>query len=173
MAEEIINRVEQSGLLSLDLEDFYLPGERVQYDISINLYQGMVLREKDFRADIKEFDWSIYQDKYVNITCTVDAIIPTWAYMLLISKIEPFAKYVIIGTALQLEQALFQKQLSNINPLDYTGAKVVVKGCSKFPVPLFAYGELTRLLLSHASSVMFGEPCSTVPVYKKPRTVVK
>lgn len=169
MAEEIVNRVEHSGLISFDLEDYYLHGDRLQYDISKDLYMGLVLKEKEFRASIKEFDWSIYQDKFVNITCTVDAIVPTWAYMLLISRIQPVANFVIIGSPEQLEQALFSKQLSTINPSDYTNAKLVVKGCSKFPVPLFAYGELTRMLLPYASSIMFGEPCSTVPVYRKPK----
>jgi len=169
MAEEIVNRIENAGLITFDLEDYYLHGERAQYDIGINLYQGLVLKENDFRTFIKEFDWSFYLNKYVNITCTADAIIPTWAYMLLISKIQPFAKHVIIGSSEQLEQALFNSQLSTINPNEYKDAKLVVKGCSKFPVPLYAYGELTRMLLPYASSIMFGEPCSTVPVYKKPK----
>lgn len=169
MAEEIINRVANSGLISFDLETLYVQGERLSYDLKDDLFQGLILREKDFRASVKEKDWSIYQNTFVNIYCSVDAIIPTWAYMLLISKISPFASAVIIGSSEDLEKYLFQNALNELDPESYKDARLVVKGCSKFPVPSFAYGELVRRLLPYATSIMYGEPCSTVPVYKKPK----
>lgn len=169
MPEEIINRVANSGLISFDLETLYVQGERLSYDMKEDLFQGLILKEKEFRASIKEKDWSAYENKYVNIHCSVDVIIPTWAYMLLISKISPVASEVVIGSSEDLENYLFQKALDELDPVSYKDARLVIKGCSKFPVPSFAYGELVKRLLPFASSIMYGEPCSTVPVYKKPK----
>jgi len=166
---EIINRVANSPLITFDLEDYYPQGERVVYDIKDNLFQEMILREKEFRAFVKEHDWSQYQDKYIALTCSVDAIVPTWAYMLLAIKLEPYAKRVIFGTLETLEAVLFQDVLSKINPADFQDAKVVVKGCGNYPVPDFAYVEITRMLRPYATSIMYGEPCSTVPLYKRPK----
>lgn len=166
---EIVNRVASSGLISFDLEDYYDKGDRVLYDIKDNLFQGMILREKDFREFIKNYDWSVYKDKNVAITCTADAIVPTWAYMLLVSRIEPYARKVIFGDLNDLEQSLFQEALGKIDLTQFKDAKVVVKGCGNFPVPPFAYAEITRLLRPVAANIMYGEPCSTVPVYKKPK----
>lgn len=163
---EIINRVAQSPLVSIDLEMYYPKGERVVYDMAQNLFQGLVLKEKDFRQFVKEHDWTFYKDKFVAITCSEEAIIPTWAYMLISSKMEPFASLVILGNAEDLEKALFSKVLTKINPEEYKDAKVVIKGCSKLPVPNAAYVELTAMLRPFVASIMFGEPCSTVPVYK-------
>ncbi|MBO9703451.1 MAG: DUF2480 family protein [Sporocytophaga sp.] len=163
---EIVNRVANSDLVLLNLEDYYNKGERVVYDIKDNLFQGLILREKEFRAFVKENDWSFYNGKNVAIICSEDAIVPSWAYMLLISKIEPYANQVVIGDLGSLEQALFQEALRSIDPAAYKDAKVIIKGCSKFPVPLFAYGELTRMLRPFVQSLMYGEPCSTVPIYK-------
>ncbi len=168
--EEIVNRVANSKLISLDMEEFYHQGDRIEYDIAKNLFQGLVLREKDFRSFVKDHDWSIYKDKNVYIRCSVDAIVPTWAYMLLVTKIEPYANMVVFGSNEVLEQALFQQALSKINPKEYQDAKVVIKGCSNLPVPTFAYTELTRLLMPFVSSLMYGEPCSTVPLYKKKKS---
>jgi hypothetical protein len=165
--EEIINRVSQSALISLDLEDFYPQGARVVYDLKNNLFQELILKEKDFREFLKNHDWAQYQDKYVAITCSVDAIVPTWAYMLVAIHLEPYAKWVVFGDLMALEQAIFQQVLAKINPSDYLGKKVVIKGCSKYPVPTAAYVEITRLLRPYASSLMYGEPCSTVPLYKQ------
>lgn len=167
--EAIVNRVAKSPLISFNLEDYYPQGERVVYDIKQNLFQEMILKEKDFRAFVKEHDWSRYQDKYVALTCSADAIVPTWAYMLLVSKMEPYAKMVVVGSLDTLEAALFKEVLANIDPEQFREAKVVIKGCSKHPVPVFAYAEITRLLRPYASSLMYGEPCSTVPLYKKSR----
>lgn len=164
---EIINRVANSSLVTIDLEEYYVKGDRVVYDIKDNLFQGLILREKDFRDFVKQHDWTQYKDKLVAITCTADAIVPTWAYMLLATKIEPYAKKVVFGTLEQLEQALFQEAITKINTQEYTDAKIVIKGCGKLPVPTYAYVELTRLLRPVAASIMYGEPCSTVPIYKK------
>lgn len=169
MEETIINRVANSPLITLDLEELYDHGERILYDIKNNLFQEMILKEKDFRGFLKTHDWSTYEGKNVAIHCSVDAIVPTWAYMLLASKIEPFAKNIVFGDLADLEAALFQKALQNIDPKEYKDSKVVVKGCSKYDVPISAYVEITRMLTPYAASVMYGEPCSTVPIYKKPK----
>jgi len=168
MAEqnEIVNRVSQSSLVSIDLETMFPQGERVVYDIAQNLFQGMILKEKDFRAFIKDHDWSEYRGKHVAITCSADAIIPTWAYMLLSSKIQPYATTVMLGGLEELEKRLFSQVIHRIDPKDYENAKVVIKGCSGLPVPDAASVELTSKLRPFVSSIMFGEPCSTVPIYK-------
>lgn len=167
--EEITNRVATSGIISLDLEDLYDRGERVLFDIKDNLFQGMILREKDFREFLKSNDWSVYQGKNVAIICSEDAIVPTWAYMLLAIHLEPYANKVVFGDLDQLEDKLFSDAIQKINPEEYRGKRVVVKGCSKFPVPISAYVDITTLLKPVAQSLMFGEPCSTVPLYKKPK----
>lgn len=166
---EIINKVAQSSLVTLNLEELIHPGEREVYDIAANLFQGLILREKDFRAFIKENDWSVYAGKNVAVICSVDAIVPTWAYMLLATKLEQYAHRYVFGNLETLEQALFQEAIAKINPEDYREAKVVVKGCGNVPVPTFAYVEIMHKLLPVVSSVMYGEPCSTVPLYKRPR----
>ena len=168
--EEIINRVATSGIVSLDLEELYHPGERMVYDIKDNLFQGMILREKDFREFLKVNDWSQYQDKNVAIICSEDAIVPTWAYMLLAIQLEPFANAVVFGDLTVLEDKLFATAIQKIDAEEYRGKRVVIKGCSKFPVPISAYVEITTLLKPVAQSLMFGEPCSTVPLYKKPKS---
>ena len=165
----IVNRVEASGLVTFNLEDYYHQGHRVIYDIKDNLFQETILREKDFRAFVKEHDWSAYQDKNVAITCSVDAIVPTWAYMLIASKLSPYAHIAVFGDLSTLEETLFNKALSKVDPEAFKDGKVVIKGCSKFEVPVFAYVEITRLLRPFAASIMYGEPCSTVPIYKRPK----
>ena len=165
--EPIVNKVANSSLITLDLEEYYHPGERVVYDIKDNLFQEMILREKDFREFIREHDWSQYQGKNVALICSADAIVPTWAYMLLASKIEPYAHAVVFGDNEVLENILFQEALSHIDFTAFQDKKVVVKGCSKVPVPTYAYVEVTRKLRPYAASIMYGEPCSTVPIFKK------
>lgn len=166
---ELINKVAQSALVTLNLEELIHPGERVVYDIKDNLFMGLILREKDFRAFIKENDWSVYEGKNVAIINSADAIVPTWAYMLLATKLQPFANRYVLGDLEALEQSLFQDAIARINPEEYRDAKVVVKGCGQIPVPNFAYVEITKVLLPVVSSIMYGEPCSTVPLYKKPK----
>ena len=154
MENEIINKVSQSGLITIDLEEFYLPGERVLFDIKNHLFQGLILREKDFREFIKNEDWTKYKDKYVAITCSADAIVPTWAYMLLTTSIEPFAKKVVFGDLETLETILYNDTLSGINMETYTDARIVIKGCGKLPVPKSAFVQLTAILRPVAKSIM-------------------
>lgn len=168
-SDTIINRVAGSALVSIDLEDLYHPGKRVLYDIKDNLFEGIVLKEKDFRDFIRNHDWTQYSEKNIAITCSVDAIIPTWAYMLLVTKMEPYANMIVLGNLQDLENALFKEALDKLDIEAYRDRKVVIKGCSDKPVPEYAYVELTRKLRPLAASIMFGEPCSTVPVYKKPK----
>lgn len=165
--KEIINRVANSPLVTLDLEEYYQPGERVVVDIKDQLFQELILKEKDFRNFIRTQDWSQYKNKFVAITCSADAIIPTWAYMLLTSALQPFAGTIVFGTIEDLETKIFSDQLRQLEWTKFKDAKVVIKGCSKVNVPAAVYVEATRLLMPWASSIMFGEPCSTVPVYKK------
>lgn len=167
--ETIINKVVNSGLVTLDLEEHYHAGERVFYDLKDNLFQGLILREKDFREFLKSHDWSVYKGKNVAIICSEDAIVPTWAYMLLATKLEPYAHSFVFGNLKALEDKLFFDAIARIDPEEYRGARLVIKGCSKHPVPTSAYVEITRKLKPVVQSLMFGEPCSTVPLYKTPR----
>ena len=169
MNDQIVNRVANSAIISFDLETIYPEGERVVFDIKFNLYQEIILREKEFRTFIKEHDWGNYKGKNVAITCSVDAIVPTWAYMLIASKLTPFANYFTFGNLQELETELFNKALANINIEEYRDAKLVVKGCSGNAIPTSAYVEIVRVLQPITASLMFGEPCSTVPVYKRPK----
>lgn len=167
MAEEIINRVNQSGLTQIDLEDLRVPGERIFIDIKDQLFQGIALREKDFRAYIASQDWSYYAEKHVAVGCSEDAIIPTWAYMLLGVSLTPYAKTLVFGDLNTLEKVLFDQALAKVNPADFQDAKIVIKGCSKESVPTDTYLKITQLLQPVAKSLFFGEPCSTVPLYKR------
>ena len=169
MAEEIINKVAESGLINLDLEEWYPQGERVLFDIAPLLWEGMALKEKDFRAFVKENDWSEYAGKYVAVQCSVDAIIPTWAYMLLASELQPHAKLVVFGTFEDVERTLFTQLLQKMDLEPYRDQRVIVKGCSRLPVPLDAYVQLVTKIRPVVKSLMFGEACSTVPLYKAPR----
>ncbi|MDW8345792.1 MAG: DUF2480 family protein [Bacteroidia bacterium] len=164
---EIINKVANSNLKVFNLEELYDKHERVVLDIKNQLYMGMILREKDFREFIKTHDFTQYKNKNVAITCSADAIIPTWAYMLLASKLEGIANYFVFGSLEDLEKSLYQKILSEIDWEKYRNEKVVIKGCSKVNVPVYAYVEATRRLCTVAEKIMYGEPCSTVPIFKK------
>lgn len=164
--KDILNKVASSGLISFDLEEYYQPGERVLIDVKDQLYQGLVLKEKDFREYIKNYSWQQYQNKFVALTCSADAIVPTWAYMLIATALQPHAKLIFFGSLDRLEEKLFEDVLAKINWNDFEGKKVVVKGCSKINVPVSVYVEATRQLQPRVSSLMFGEPCSTVPLYK-------
>ncbi|QRR02908.1 DUF2480 family protein [Dyadobacter sandarakinus] len=170
--EEIVNRIASSGIISFDLETLYHPGERITYDIKDNLWQGLILKEKDFRDFLKTHDWTQYQDKNVSVICSEDAIVPTWAYMLLALHLEPYANAVVFGDMTALEDNLFADALQKLDIEEFRGKKVVVKGCSKFPVPISAYMLISQMLKPVVQSLMFGEPCSTVPLYKKPKSSV-
>ena len=165
--ETFVNKVANSGILTFNLEDYYDKGERVVFDIKECLFMGLMLREKDFREFIKTHDWEQYRGKNVAIICSADAIVPTWAYMLIASKLNGISNHYIFGTTEMLENHLFQEALDKINPEVYRDKKIVIKGCGNLPVPVFAYVEISRKLLPVCSSIMYGEPCSTVPVYKK------
>ena len=167
--DQIVNKVANSALVTFDLEHYYQPGERVVLDIKGQLYQELILKEKDFRDFIRQHDWAAYQDKYVAITCTADAIVPTWAFMLVSIALQPYAKQVVFGTLEELETAIFKKSLEKVDWSSFQNAKIVVKGCSKVDVPVAIYVEATNNLRPYAASIMFGEPCSTVPLYKKPK----
>lgn len=167
MEDQLINKVAQSGLITIDLEEFYPPGERVIFDIKGFLFQELILREKDFREALKNHDWKNYTDKFVSLVCTADAIVPTWAYMLIATNLEPYAKRIIFGDLETLETVLYQELLVKLPIENYKDARIVIKGCGKLPVPKAAYVELTRLLRPLAKSIMYGEPCSTVPIYKQ------
>jgi hypothetical protein len=166
---EIVNRVANSPIVSLDLETYYQEGQRKMFDLRPYLFQEIIVKEKDFRQMLKETDWEEFRDSFVAVHCTADAIIPTWAYMLVMTYLEGVAKEVVIGDSEDLEKYMMTKSLRQINPKDFEGKPVVVKGCGKFPVPIQAYGEIVRILKGSARSIMYGEPCSTVPVYKAPR----
>ncbi|MFO0356154.1 MAG: DUF2480 family protein [Sphingobacteriaceae bacterium] len=166
---EIVNKVAESGLISIDLEEFYVPGERVLFDIKPLLFQELILKEKDFRDYIKTADWSVYKDKLVALTCSADAIVPTWAYMLLTLALQPYAKKIVFGNLELLENELFQEKLNSLNIEQFKDARVVIKGCGEKPIPVNAYVMLTSLLKPHVKSIMYGEPCSTVPLYKAPK----
>lgn len=165
--KEIVNKVASSGLITIDLETLYKKGERAQIDIKSVLFQGLILREKDLRDFIKETDWSIYKDKFVAVHCSADAIIPTWAYLLVVAALEPYAAKIVFGGSEQLETQLYLDELSRLDLTGYVDAKIVIKGCGELPVPHAAFVELMRLLRPIAKSIMYGEPCSTVPLYKQ------
>ena len=166
MSDEIINRVANSKLVTLDLEDFYPKGKRVLFDIKDWLFEGFVLREKDFRKHVAEYDWSQYQDSYVALICSTDAIIPGWAYMLISIELEPYAKHIVIGDLETLETAIYQDIITNLDISTYKNSPIIIKGCSKKPVPQNAYIMLANKLKPVAKSIMYGEACSSVPLYK-------
>lgn len=167
MAEEIINRVANSKLITIDLEDYYPKGARVQFDIKDWLFQELVLKEKDFREYAKNHDWSQYQNQYVAIHCSVDAIIPDWAFMLLTVNLEPFVEKCHIGTLEDLETAIYQDIITNIDATIYQDKPVIIKGCSNKPVPINAYVMITNKLKPYVKNIMYGEACSFVPLYKR------
>ncbi|MCO6501295.1 MAG: DUF2480 family protein [Vicingus serpentipes] len=165
--DEIVNRVENSNLIQVSLDDYYPEGERVLYDIKENLHEGLVLVEKEFRAFILQNDWSKYQGKYVGIICSSDAIVPLWAFMLLASKIEPFAKKVIMGNKEQLEKEIFDSIISTLDFTRFQDKNVIVKGCGKYPIPEAAFVDFTVKLQGYAKNILFGEACSSVPLFKR------
>jgi len=165
--ENIVNKVAQSGLVSIDLAEIYPAGERIFYDIKDNLFQGLMLREKDFREFVKGHNWEFYQGKHIAVGCSADAIVPTWAYMLLANKMAPFAETVVFGDLATLETILFERQMSKLDFEKYRDERVVVKGCGEIHVPVSAYVDITVKLSAVAKSIMYGEPCSTVPIFKR------
>jgi hypothetical protein len=167
MSETIVNKVSESGLITLDLEQYYPREEVVLYDLKDYLFMGLILKEKDFRDSLKNLDWEVYKNKYVGVTCSADAIIPPWAYMLAASYLQPIAKDVIMGDEKEVHKTIFLKNIQRIDANEFTGQRVVVKGCGDTPIGEFAYMEITKLLRPVVKTIMYGEPCSTVPIYKK------
>jgi hypothetical protein len=167
MSEEIINKVAQSQLQSLDLETYYPKEPIAVFDLKPFLYMGLILKEKDFRSGLQNTDWSQYRDRIVGVTCSADAVIPVWAYMLVASCLEPFAREIIMGDEKKVVEQILLRKLQEIDLSEFADKRIVVKGCGDLPIPESAYMEITRRLVPVAKSIMYGEPCSTVPVYKK------
>jgi len=167
MTDEIINRVDESSLMQVDLDSMYPMGGRVTFDLKDQLHEGLVLIEKDLRAFVKENDWSIYADKYVNIVCSADAIVPLWAFMLVASQIKPHAKIVVFGDEESLERAIFTDILNGLDWEEFRDKPVIVKGCGRHNIPQSVFVDFALGLQEVAKSVMFGEACSSVPVYKR------
>jgi hypothetical protein len=166
MQEEIINRVNKSPLKTFDLEEIYPEGTRILFDIKDWLFHEIILKEKDFRESVKNHDWSQYKNSFVAVTCSVDAIIPSWAFMLIAAELIPFAKKVVIGNLELLETVIYQELMGFIDFRDFTNKPVIIKGCAEKPIPNSAYAFLIEKLQPIAKSIMFGEACSTVPLYK-------
>jgi len=167
MAEEIINRVANSKLKVIDLEDYYPEGNRIAFDIKDWLLEGLVLREKDFRQYVSEHNWSQYQDSYVALHCSTDAIVPDWAYMLISVQLEDISKLTVIGSSEHLESILYTSIIAELDVSEYKDMPVIIKGCSNKPVPSNALVLLSQKLKPIAKSIMFGEACSFVPLYKR------
>jgi len=168
MEEVMTNKVAESGIITINLEDYYPKGETVVFDLKDYLFMGLILKEKDFREALKNLDLTPYENKNVALTCTADAIIPMWAYMLVASYLQPIAQNIVFGNEDFLQKTLFLKNLGTLlNPSDYTDKRIVIKGCGDLPISESAYVEVTNLLRPVAKSIMYGEPCSTVPIFKK------
>jgi hypothetical protein len=167
MEETIVNRVAASGLVTIDLEEYYPKGETAIFDLKDYLFRGLILKEKDFRMALQEMDWKQYRDKNVAITCSADAIIPRWAFMLAATYLQPVAKEIVFGDEKTLQQTLLLKNLSAIKAEDYLDKRVIVKGCGDVDIPEAAYVEITNKLRPFVKSIMYGEACSNVPIFKK------
>jgi hypothetical protein len=167
MEETIVNRVAASGLITIDLEEFYPKGETAIFDLKDYLFRGLILKEKDFRTALQELNWEQYRDKNVAITCSADAIIPRWAFMLAATYLQPTAKEIVFGDDKTLQQTLLLKNMSAIKDEDYFDKRVIVKGCGDVDIPEAAYVEITNKLRPYVKSIMYGEACSNVPIFKK------
>lgn len=166
MTDEIVNRIAKSKLVTIDLEELFPKGERLVFDISKWLYEGLILKEKDFRDSIKQQTWQNYKDNYIAISCSTDAIIPSWAYLLVSSNLTPYAKTVVVGDLNLLETVIFTKIIDNLDISFYKNKSVIIKGCANKPIPNTAYTALVQKLQPVVKSIMYGEACSTVPIYK-------
>ncbi len=167
MENVIINKVAESALTSIDLEEYYPKGETAVFDLKDHLFMGLILKEKDFRATLQTYNWEPFRDKNVAITCSADAIIPMWAYMLVASNLQPVAKEVVFGEEKNILNNLLVRNLATIKGEEYADKRVVVKGCGDVAIPEAAYVEITNKLRPYVKSIMYGEPCSTVPIFKR------
>ena len=171
MSDDIIlNKVAESSLTEIDLENYFPHGDIAIFDMKEYLFMELILKEKDFRLALKNKDFSVYKDKLVAVTCTADAVIPVWAYMLVASWLQPIAKDLVFGDEAFLHKTIFLKNINSLNIHEYTDKRIVVKGCGDKEIGEFAYLEITKLLRPVARSIMYGEPCSTVPIFKKTAT---
>lgn len=166
----LVNRVEESGIVTLDIADLFPAEEVEEFDLKKFLVKELVLMEKHFREELKKIDWNAYRAKNVAVHCSNDAIIPMWAYMLVASYLEPHAKSIFYGSRRKAEAGLLAKNIEALDVTAYAGARVVIKGCGDQPLPPDAYILITKKLQPVVQSLMYGEPCSTVPVYKRPKT---
>ena len=167
MSEEIVNRVANSNLVNFDLEAYYPKGQRQLIDLKDWLFEGLILKEKDFRQAVKDYDWTQHQDQYIAIDCSADAIVPVWSYMLISNAISPYAKKVVKGNLENLETLLFHELINTLDTKPFENQRVIVKGCSNLPIPESAYVAITNKLSPIVKSIMYGEACSSVPIYKK------
>lgn len=165
--EPILNRVAQSKLVTFNLEDYYPEGKRRRLDIKDWLHQGFILKEKEFRHFVEDHDWKQYKGDYVALHCSTEAIVPGWAYMLISTKIQPYARQVIVGDLEELESAIYLELLSELDLAPFKDKSVIIKGCSNKPVPQNAYLWAASKIRQVAKSVMYGEACSSVPLYKR------
>lgn len=168
MSNSIINKVSESGIITIDLESFSNREDIVEFDLKGYLFMELILKEKDFREALKKINTETYIDKTVAVTCSADVIIPVWAYMLVVSLLQPIARRVFFGNKQEVIKKIMIQRIQEINPEEYRDQRVVVKGCGENPIPEDAYAEMTYKLRPVVKSIMYGEPCSTVPVYKKP-----
>lgn len=169
MEQPIVNRVANSGLITLNLEEHFPQREIVSFDLKDYLFMEMILKERDFRTALKEHDWTRYEGKILTIFCSADAIIPVWAYMLTAAYAEPYAADIYQGTPEDYLKSVYRELIQSTDYSRYDGKRIVIKGCSNKPVPPAAYLALTAALRPYAQSIMYGEPCSTVPIFKRPR----
>ena len=167
MPEEIINKVANSKLITLNLEDYYPKGNRLVFDIKDWLFEEIILKEKDFRDHVANHDWSQYKNTYIALNCSSEAIIPSWAYLLITTKLTPFANNIVVGNLEDLESSIFQKIIENIDTADLKDKPVIIKGCANKPIPTTAYIQLIQKIQPFVKSIMYGEACSTVPLFKK------
>ena len=167
MSEPFVNKVAESGLITIDLEKWYPREATAVFDLKEFLFMGLILKEKEFRESLKQTDWEQYRDKYVAVTCSADAIIPVWAYMLVATYLQPVARDIVMGDENALHRHLFLQKLGAVNIDDFTDQRVVIKGCGETPIADYVYMEITKKLRPVVKSIMYGEPCSTVPIYKK------
>lgn len=167
MADTIVNRVSESVLITFDLEKFYQIGQRQSIDLSQWLYEGLILKEKDFRAQLIAHDWSVYQDQFVALFCSTEAILPAWASLLVTTQLQPYARKVVMGTLEDLEVQLFFEEIQLLDLTPFKNKPVIIKGCSDKSVPQDAYVQLIAKLQPVVKSLFYGEACSSVPLYKK------
>jgi len=167
----LVNRVANSGLITINLEDFFPEHPIVSFDIKDYLFKELILKEKEYREALKSHDWSQYEGQYLAVYCSTDAIVPTWAYMLIVGYAQPFCIDIFFGNKADVLEKVYQDKLSSFEPEAFEGKRVVIKGCSEKSVPASAYLDLTKKLRPYAQSIMYGEPCSTVPIFKRPRVL--